>query len=66
VLPIMKPFKMASREFHKKDTVVTVGKVNVGGGALAMIAGPCAIESCSPPLVSTLRIRPSGRKAFRS
>jgi 3-deoxy-7-phosphoheptulonate synthase len=45
VLPIMKPFKLASREFNKKDTVVTVGKVKIGGGALAMIAGPCAIES---------------------
>jgi len=45
VLPIMKPFKMASREFHKADTVVSVGKVKIGGGSLGMIAGPCAIES---------------------
>lgn len=45
VLPIMKPFKLASREFNKKDTIVQVGKVKVGGGHLAMIAGPCAIES---------------------
>jgi 3-deoxy-7-phosphoheptulonate synthase len=44
VLPIMKPFKLASREFNKKDTVVAVGKVKIGGGAMAMIAGPCAIE----------------------
>jgi 3-deoxy-7-phosphoheptulonate synthase len=45
VLPIMKPFKLASREFNKKDTIVQVGKVKVGGGSLGMIAGPCAIES---------------------
>src|SRR4051794_267116 len=45
VLPILKPFKLASREFHKADSVVRVGKVQVGGGAMAMIAGPCAIES---------------------
>jgi 3-deoxy-7-phosphoheptulonate synthase len=44
VLPILKPFKLASREFHKPDSVVRVGKITVGGGALAMIAGPCAIE----------------------
>jgi 3-deoxy-7-phosphoheptulonate synthase len=44
VLPIMKPFKLASREFNKRDSVVQVGKVKVGGGHLAMIAGPCAIE----------------------
>src|SRR5205823_1382392 len=45
VLPIMKPFKLASREFAKKDTVVSVGKTKIGGGAMAMIAGPCAVES---------------------
>src|SRR5207247_4213434 len=45
VLPILKPFKLASRDFHKADTVVTVGRVKIGGGSLAMIAGPCAIES---------------------
>jgi 3-deoxy-7-phosphoheptulonate synthase len=45
VLPILKPFKLASREFHKADTVVQVGAVKVGGGHLAMIAGPCAIEN---------------------
>src|ERR1051325_4938693 len=45
VLPIMKPFKLASREFNKNDTIVSVGKVKIGGGALGMVAGPCAIES---------------------
>ncbi len=45
VLPILKPFKLASREFHRENSVIAVGKVKVGGGHLAMIAGPCAIES---------------------
>jgi 3-deoxy-7-phosphoheptulonate synthase len=44
-LPVMKPFKLASREFHKDDSAVYVGKVKVGGGSLAMIAGPCAVEN---------------------
>jgi 3-deoxy-7-phosphoheptulonate synthase len=44
-LPIMKPFKLASREFHKDDSVVYVGKVPIGGGSLALIAGPCAVEN---------------------
>jgi 3-deoxy-7-phosphoheptulonate synthase len=42
---ILKPFKLASREFHKPDSIVKVGKVRIGGGHLAMIAGPCAVES---------------------
>jgi 3-deoxy-7-phosphoheptulonate synthase len=51
VLPIMKPFKLASREMRKADSVVIIGAnlpgvqpVQVGGGSLLMIAGPCAIE----------------------
>ncbi|HVS37926.1 MAG TPA: 3-deoxy-7-phosphoheptulonate synthase [Gemmataceae bacterium] len=49
VLPILKPFKLASREFHAADTVVEVSgpgakTVRIGGGSLALIAGPCAIE----------------------
>jgi 3-deoxy-7-phosphoheptulonate synthase len=45
VLPVLKPFKLASREMHAADSVVQVGKVKVGGRHLGMIAGPCAVES---------------------
>jgi 3-deoxy-7-phosphoheptulonate synthase len=45
VLPILKPFKLASREFHANDSTISVGTVSVGGSSLGMIAGPCAIES---------------------
>ncbi|HUG92916.1 MAG TPA: 3-deoxy-7-phosphoheptulonate synthase [Planctomycetaceae bacterium] len=46
VVPILKPYKLASREFQPEDTVIDVGcGVKVGGGSLGMIAGPCAIES---------------------
>src|SRR5262245_40142679 len=50
VLPILKPFKLASREFRKTDSVIEVGggpvpRVKVGGSYLALIAGPCAVES---------------------
>src|SRR3954453_14162826 len=45
VLGFMKPFKIASREFHKQDSAVFVGKVKIGQGSLAMIAGPCAVET---------------------
>jgi 3-deoxy-7-phosphoheptulonate synthase len=48
VLAIQKPFKLASREFHPSDsTVVVGGRVHVGGGGMAMIAGPCAVESAA-------------------
>jgi 3-deoxy-7-phosphoheptulonate synthase len=45
VLPVLKPFKLASREIRSQDSVVSVGPVRIGAGSLAMIAGPCAVES---------------------
>lgn len=45
VTRIMRPYKLASREFNDNPTVVRVGDVDIGGGNLVMIAGPCAIES---------------------
>src|SRR6266436_3290975 len=50
VLPILKPFKLASREFGSQDSIVEVASpgrqpLKIGRGALLMIAGPCAIES---------------------
>ena len=44
VVPIMKPFKLASREFHAEPSVFDIKGIRVGGGHLLMIAGPCAIE----------------------
>jgi len=45
VLSVLKPFKLASREFSAEDTTIDLGHgVKVGGGSLGMIAGPCAIE----------------------
>src|SRR5215472_13171911 len=45
VVPILKPFKLASREFHAEDSQFDIKGIKVGRGALMMIAGPCAIES---------------------
>src|SRR6478609_3479019 len=56
VVPIMKPYKLASREFHEDDSVVEIGggksafgaevpRIKVGGPHAACIAGPCAVEN---------------------
>jgi 3-deoxy-7-phosphoheptulonate synthase len=42
---VTKPYKLASRQFSKEDTIVTVGSVKIGGPHLVVIAGPCAVES---------------------
>jgi len=50
VVPIMKPYKLASREFHEEDSIVEIGggsvpKIKVGGPHAVCIAGPCAVEN---------------------
>src|SRR4030065_1136146 len=41
---IPKPYKIVSRDFQKEDTVITVRGQKIGGGTVALIAGPCAVE----------------------
>lgn len=45
LVPIMKPFKLVSRDFRKEASVVKVGQVAIGGNEVVVIAGPCAVES---------------------
>ncbi len=45
VIPIMEPYKLASREVAAEDTVIQLGKVRIGEGHFTVMAGPCAVES---------------------
>lgn len=45
VMPVSEPYKKASRKFHPEDSVIDVAGVKVGGKKLAIIAGPCSVES---------------------
>ena len=43
---VQEPYKKANRKFHPDDTVITLpGGQQIGGGELALIAGPCSVES---------------------
>lgn len=65
VVPILKPFKLASRELHPVDTVVHVGAVPIGGGSLAVIAGPCAVENLESLRTIAGRVRAGGAQILR-
>jgi 3-deoxy-7-phosphoheptulonate synthase len=65
VVPILKPFKLASREFHPEGSVFQVKGVRIGGGHLAVIAGPCAIESESLLFEIAARVRDAGANILR-
>ncbi|WP_422925896.1 3-deoxy-7-phosphoheptulonate synthase [Singulisphaera sp. PoT] len=65
VVQILKPYKLASREFHAEPSVFDIKGIKVGGGHLMMIAGPCAIES-EPLLVEIAEaVRNAGANVLR-
>ena len=45
VIPILKPFKLVSREFKPDDSVINVRHVQIGGGNFTIMAGPCSVEN---------------------
>jgi 3-deoxy-7-phosphoheptulonate synthase len=56
VIPILKPFKLASRDFHPQDSIIKISEgVEIGEGRITIIAGPCAVESKNQ-LVETAKV----------
>ena len=45
LIRVTKPYKLASREMHRHDTVISLPQGTIGGSSLAIIAGPCAVEN---------------------
>ena len=48
VMHVQEPYKLANRAFHPEDSIIDVSGVKVGGDNLAIIAGPCSVESYEP------------------
>jgi 3-deoxy-7-phosphoheptulonate synthase len=65
VMPILPPFKLASLEAHGEPSIVEVGGVRIGGGHLAMIAGPCAVESYERLDAIAREVRAAGANLLR-
>ena len=65
VLPILAPYKVASREVQQEQTVVTVGPLSVGGGNVGIIAGPCSVESREQILDSARAVLAAGATGLR-
>jgi len=64
-VPILKPFKLASRDFHPVNTVVEVGDVRLGGDEVVVIAGPCAVESRGQVIETAHAVKEAGAKILR-
>jgi 3-deoxy-7-phosphoheptulonate synthase len=64
-VPILKPFKLASRDMHPQDTLVTLNGLPVGGLRIAIIAGPCSVEGRQQILESAHAVKEAGATALR-
>ena len=62
---VSKPYKLVTLDLRSEKTVVQVGEATIGGEELAIIAGPCAIESREQAFVVAEAVRRSGAKFFR-
>jgi 3-deoxy-7-phosphoheptulonate synthase len=65
VTRIMKPYKLASRDFKHRNTVVKVGEAEIGGNRLVIMAGPCAVESQQQLEEATRIVKNAGALVLR-
>ena len=64
-VPVLRPFKLSSRDFHPQDTVVPINGVDVGGKRLLVMAGPCAVEDEAQILAAARAVREAGAHMLR-
>ncbi|HYX19441.1 MAG TPA: 3-deoxy-7-phosphoheptulonate synthase [Thermoanaerobaculia bacterium] len=65
VIPVSAPYKLVSREAKRENTVVSIGGVPVGGERLAIVGGPCAIESERQAIEIGKIVREAGATLYR-
>ena len=65
VIPISKPYKLASREFYPENTLIPIGDHIVGDGTPTIIGGPCAVESREQILEVAKAVKEAGAHALR-
>lgn len=65
VMHVQEPYKLANRAFHPEDSTVDVSGVKVGGGHMAMIAGPCSVETEEQVIEVARAVKAAGANLLR-
>ncbi len=65
IVQITKPYKLASREWQTRDTVIDVGGVRIGGEEVVMMAGPCSVEGVEMLMETARHVAAHGAKILR-
>lgn len=65
VTRVSDPFKAVNRKFHPEDTTIHIGNTAIGGGAFALIAGPCSVETPAQITFVAQRVKEAGATFLR-
>jgi len=65
VTRVMKPYKLASREFKAEDSLVSIDGIEIGGRRIVVMAGPCAVESEEQLMEVAKAVKESGASVLR-
>ncbi len=65
VMPILKPYKLVSREFKPENSIVDVEGIKIGGKKIAIMAGPCSVESFEMLLEVAKKVKKAGAGILR-
>jgi 3-deoxy-7-phosphoheptulonate synthase len=65
IVPISKPYKLASREFKPDNTTIRIGDLVIGGGRTVIMAGPCAVESEEQLMGTARAVKAAGAHILR-
>jgi 3-deoxy-7-phosphoheptulonate synthase len=65
VIPILKPYKLVSKEFKQEPTIIKVNDVEIGGKEIIVMAGPCAVENEEQIVSTAFKVKEAGAKILR-
>ncbi|HXK64688.1 MAG TPA: 3-deoxy-7-phosphoheptulonate synthase, partial [Spirochaetota bacterium] len=66
VKPILKPYKLASKETHPDRTIIRVGDIDIGGDKIVLVAGPCAVEGEKEIIEHAKMVKQAGASMLRA
>ena len=65
IMPVLAPYKLASRDFKPENTIISVDGVKIGGNDVVVMAGPCSVEGREQIIETAKSIKKAGAKILR-
>lgn len=65
VIPILKPYKLVSKEFKPEPSIIKINDIEIGGKEIVIMAGPCAVETEDQLINTALKVKEAGAKILR-